>query len=483
MARRNRDKDKNKKNKSLTREEYQNIGRPPLTAALWPKLNRKQRKAIIKKAHAKGYSVEGFLAANTPDALKERTRSSIRSQAESTIEAVYRPAEAELESRDKRVRALDEKRKNDNSHYLGWLQNQSEKMRADTAVADQALQERQRQIQSDVTNAYGELNKQAVAAVQGQEGVVSDVKEASALDFSEEGKHATEAVANQRATTTAMIGTREKHAAALSANNFALAAANEARRNADTWKALGEVADEKTKLQFTKGADAAKEIARLLDQEITKAQSNREFDVAVSKLKLDALEERNDQRNADRQFGLEKDKFNQAKREWRHQVRVDRAKLQIDRRKMDQDQNQFDQSLAVEWYNAKNKGRTGRNSGDQKIGDSNQFAFDTAYASLVTATREVPKKVRGKTVRKTVRFSTGYVSANRAMVTNLLVAQLGVNRKVADAAIQAFLDGGGANRDPGNFAGWVRRSRGRRRSSGPTGGNAPGARGQGSRPT
>ena len=453
-------KPKKPKTPGLTAEEFESVGRDPRVAAIWPRLSRKQRQKIIQRAHARGLTVAGFLS-GAPDALAERMPGAIRAQAERTITDAYKPAEAELDQRDTRTRALDAKRQNDNAHYLQWLQDRSAEQRVDAQRADQLLADRQRQIQEDTARAYEGMRGQIVEAVGQQEGVVSNVGTAAGANVTPEAQRAVELVAAERDATARASGTAQKHAAGLAANNFAIHAAAEARRHADTWGELAKVGDERQKLVLQKGADTAKEIARLLDQEILKAQSNREFEVAVQKLNLDAQEEANDQRNADRQFGLEQNKFRQSVREWRHQVRVDRAKLGIDRAGLRQDQAQFEAQLEVDWYNARNKDRSGSRNGDQDIKDTNQFAFDTAYASLVTATREVPRRVRGKVVRKTVRFDEKYVRANRALAVNLLVSQLGVNRKVAQAAVEAYLRSGGNSSDPGDFARWVRASRGR----------------------
>lgn len=449
---------------ALKADEFGTLGQDARVSDVWDRASRKQKKKIIVKAHAQGLTVAGFLS-DAPGALKERLPRALREQARSTIAAAYKPAETELDQKAVRIQALDDKRKNDNAHYLDWLNQQSALLKSDAQTADKRVTDAQQQIQLDTATAYHQTHADAVATAGGQTGVVSDPNQSKALDFTPEAKQANDRIANERQATQDQIGTSERHAASLAANNFATIAASEAKRASDTWQSLADVGDEKTKLKFQKGADSAKEVARLLDEEITKAQSNREFDVAVQKLGLDATKEANDQKNANKSANLAQKELDLKVKQYEHQARVDNLTLGIKRDSLDQADAHFAQQQELGWYNARHKGgksRNGSTSQSARVGSTNQDAFDAAYASVAGGTRTVSHVVNGKTVKKTVRFDAAYVSANKNLMINRLMSQLGVNRKIATSALQAFADLGGHGDDPGDFAGWVRKIKGRR---------------------
>lgn len=427
----------------IPRDVMNTLGLSPEVAAIKAKATPKQWAQIRHAAHKRGLSVAGYVSGQ-PAAMREALPSALKQQAMDTIASVYKPAEADLSARERRVKAIDEKRHNDNQSYLQWLQGQSAKMTADAKLADQLLVDRQKGIQQQTTDAYAQLHQQAATAAASHQGVVSDPTESTAMDFTDEGKRAEGLIATARESTTNMIDSNAKLAATAAANNFAHIASLEAKRASDTWGALSDVADERTKLQLQKGADAAKEVARLLDQEITKAQSNREFGAALQKLGIQAQTLQFNKDKFSKQFGLEKSKFALELKKFMHQAHIDRLKIGIDERRLQQDANQFDRSLAVKWYVAKHPASS-RNQGGKKydIKGNNQYAFDTAVASIISGT------YRPHGSKKTRSINHSYVAQNPNAMIATLMTQLGVTRRMATAAVRAFLNKGSA--DPGDY--------------------------------
>lgn len=426
----------------------------PTAARVKRQVSSREWRRIVRNAHKQGFSVEGFLSGQ-PRALRERTSRSIRKQALQTIGSVYKAAESELGARERTVRAIDEKRRADNEHFLNWLNTESAKQKSDAAAADQALFDRQRQIQADTeaaTLAAQNVAKQNAAASTGN---VSDPNEFAGFKELEGAQQKTRGLLEGVRTRTAQqIDTNAKHAATIAANNFALHSAAEARRAADTWKAMMDLSDEKEKLSFAKAADAAKEVARLLDQEISKAQSNREFAAALQKLDLDtaqlqetarknrAADRRASERNKLTALGLQQ------------QVAYQNARL-----------GQEAARLELDWYKALNpKPGSGGGGSKRSMSATNQDAFNAAYADMVTGTYTKAERQRdqysGKVevIEKTVRYGPKYVRKNRNLVINQLVAA-GYNRKIAQAAVEAFISQGGVNQHPGSFRKWVRKGR------------------------
>src|SRR5689334_9102231 len=77
-------------------------------------------KQIVRQAHARGFTVAGVLSGQ-PDALKERTKSSLKTQAMKTVADAYAPSLEDNSRLADRVRALDAKRQSDNAFYNQWL--------------------------------------------------------------------------------------------------------------------------------------------------------------------------------------------------------------------------------------------------------------------------------------------------------------------------------------------------------------------------
>lgn len=310
----------------LSREEYLVRTLGPTAGRIRARTSYKDWKRIRDRAHKKGLTVEGFLS-NQPNALKERSPQGLRKEAKRLVETAYKPAEVELSQQEGRIKAIDEKRKTDNEYFRQWLARESAKMREEAATADQLLHDRGRQIQQDLSTDLAALEKGIVDQAQNRTGTVSNIEGTPLADLSPERQRAAESVANERQRTQALTGTIGRTQQLGEAANLAHAAARESKRVADTWNALKDVSDERTKLRFQKAADIAKEIARLLDREIEKAQGNREFDAVVEKLGLQA-EDLDRKRRRDRQEArIDREKLDETRRHNRSTEGTDRAEL------------------------------------------------------------------------------------------------------------------------------------------------------------
>lgn len=280
----------------------------PETAGIKAQVKPRAWRKFVKSAHKRGFTVAGALS-NAPDPLKERTRSSLVAEANKTVAAAYAPARAELSQRESRINALDGKRQADEARYREWLTTKTNDIQSKARAADATLTETQRQLAIDTKNAYDEAQKQALEAAGQTAGNVSDPSKSTSLDFSVESATAQNLVNNARQQTADLVGTGEQAMQMASQSNIAMSAAAEAKRQSDTWSALSDVSDERTKLVLQQGADAAEQVANLLAGETNKAQSNREFGAAAEKLGLDQdkfsldLRDANDKRkNADDEF-------------------------------------------------------------------------------------------------------------------------------------------------------------------------------------
>jgi hypothetical protein len=413
------------------------LGEPSYVRTVRHSVTPETWQRIVHRARQQGVSVEGFLS-GLPHPLQERSRQNINRQARTTVNAAYAPALSELRGQDKRTRALDEKRKADNAHYLDWLSTQSTKIVGDAKAADALLADKERGLVTATADGYKQLHEQAVAQAGDQTGTVSDFSHAAALDFSGQGERGVATIAAGAQQGLEAAQQHELHAATLQANNFAISASNDAKRAADTWKTLSETNDKRTSLKLKRAADTASEVSRLLDQEITKANANRDAAAVQAKLKIsaDTLASKNAQFAAT--FGLAKQRLSLDQQKFLHLVHVDNVKLSQNWKKL----SQGDRRLTLGWFKARHgRGSGGGGSKTQKLGQLNQYSFDTGYANLSLSTF-------GK---HNHTITSGYVQHHHNAFINQLVHS-GLNRETATRVVNAYITFGGS--DPGKFTDW-----------------------------
>jgi hypothetical protein len=175
----------------------------------------------------------------------------------------------------------------------------------------------------DVDRVYQATQQEIRARAAAAAGNVSDPGYSAALDLSAERTRGAGEVANMRQRNVDQVRTGTSSSNFLAANNALAMAASDAKRQSDQWNALKDIGDERTKLRLDRAAKTSAEVARLLDQEIAKANANREFDVARQKLLGDRAELRADMQQWAAEFGLEKKKH-------KHKVNLDKANLRLE---------------------------------------------------------------------------------------------------------------------------------------------------------
>lgn len=432
----------------------------PNAARAEAQMKPRQWKRTKQTAKRRGFRLDSYLDPSVPKPLKARTNKYLEYQARRNVNKAYAPVLTGLSQQSKRIKALDEKRKTDAAHYQQWVADQLHKFDQDNTRVEQALTahsdkvraDRDAQLQARQTAAH-DPSQDAAA------GITSERAHSTALDFGAETQKALTDLDNQRLSLDEAIGRGRDRSAAASANTIALGAAQEAKRVADTWTALMDVADERTKVKLSKAADQAKEVSRLLDNEVTKAQSNREFSAAVAKLGIDKAELRQDAK----QFAQ-----TLAQQRKRDQQNYQLGKARIDESKRATDllnsyrNNQIalgQGNLELGWWKAKNptkskEGDKGGGTQTERMRNKNESNFSTAYAQLATGTLPVKGK-NGKVTE--VPMNSTRARANRSKVINSLVAA-GFGRQTALAAWRAFVAKNG--NDYGNWKKWYRGSSG-----------------------
>jgi hypothetical protein len=393
-------------------------------------------KRIVKDAHAKGFTVDSFLDTNTPDQLKARTQTSLTSQATKTIASAYAPAETELTQAEARAKSIGDKRTRDNQYYLDWLTARSGELNAHAQAADEKLLERNKQIADELGAHNDALKSNLVSQAQPTQ---SDPNQSTAIaNTADEAKRSNEVVANARQASSDMVANNEKRNASDQAINFAQVAAMQASAQADTYKQLQGVADERTKLALAKAGDSSKEVARLLNQEVDKANSNREFGAALSKLGI-----ANDA-NKIRLTGIQTTSKDKAKQRSLTAAIADRTASQRDT----EIQLKGDR-LSLDWYKTKHP-NSGKKGGK---GKNTQEEFDRSVALLQSSVFTRPTK-DGKDV-EVIKSKREYVLHRKDEIIAQIMKKEKVSREVAERAFRAYVqhedNNPGTAEDPGSF--------------------------------
>lgn len=451
----------------------------PTAASVRRQVSRKQWHHLVGLAHKKGYAVDSFLNPNIPAPLKQRTPKFLRAQALSTVKTAYEPVYKELDQRETRVKALSDKRASDNQYYLNWLNTQHQALVGGAQAADQALEGTVKTLQTNTGAAYDQAKTAAQQQLAQLPGTVSDFSDASA--FGQIDAHKASAVGQVGATgqqALAQTGTAQGMRELANANNFATIAALESKRVGDTWGALQDIGSDRLKLNSQQAQDVSKQIQDALAQELTKAQSNRDFDALAQKLDIQqqgVIGQNQSRRSAAR---LNKKKFGLAeavlKERERYHNQLVNAKGEAVNAKSENDAANFAAKWGVSkgtflgWSDAERQGYLKRArdrgiiSGGGKGGAKGttkvtQGNFNKAYAKLFGGSRDVPGPKDPKTQKpttKTIKFDPHYAQKNYNELVNMLVAG-GFDTEVADAAVHAFIQSG-ANGHPGSLNRWLK---------------------------
>lgn len=414
--------------------ELDTIRMGPIAASYKRKLKGGKRwKSLVREAHARGVSINSYLDRSTPMPLKERTTSSLRSEAERTMSSAYAPAEKELSNRERMIQSIGEKRALDNDRWTQWLNQRHGELQANAQAADAAILDRQKQIQGAMI-AGQQQNLAEFVNMQNPTGQVSDPRQSANVPQIIAQQQAQQAQnASSAELTSKIVGDNAGRQAATQANNFAFMAAMKAKDVADQWKALQDVADDKDKLKLQRGADSAKEISRLLDREIQKAQTRNEQNIAAASLNV-------------KQQGLELEagRLSESSRHNMASEAAARARVRESKRSAQARLGTTQEANRIAWYRATHPaaGR-GRGSGSGASSSDPQTRFETAYAQLSSSTR------RSKDNKSDVPINHSYVAANASALENQLVAKLKITRKMARTVVRAYLTKQG--NDPGPY--------------------------------
>ena len=274
------------KPRGLSRQQMQSILRGPAAATIRRRATPRQWRRITKAAKRRGITLESLLT-GVPTPLAERTRQGILRQARQTVRTAYRPVFEELSTQERMIRALDAKRRADNEYYARWLADKNAELTASQQIFNQGIADRQAALANTMQNMFSTAATQTAAMNAARSGTVSlgdteqQAAQAAALPQS---TYAGNLMATEQQRTLGGQRLGSDLLAATAANALLAHAASDTRRQAATARALEELAGERRRYKSQQAADVRREIARLLDQEITKATELSKIDIAANEL-------------------------------------------------------------------------------------------------------------------------------------------------------------------------------------------------------
>lgn len=246
----------------------------PQIAGVKASTNPKAWASFVKTTHAQGRTVGGQLS-GAPDSLKERTQSSLKSQAAKSVSEAYAPALADLDSQESRVKAWDVKRAKDNESYNAWLKSTNAQLAAQAASNTATL-----------ATQNAEIVKAQTTLAQGAQAHAGD--NLIAADTAANAQKNSELVASAGKAANAPLDASNAASLYAAQQPIAQAAARDASRYADTQKQLKGIFDARTKVTIGKASDTLGEYTRLQSQNVANVDSTRNYSAAAEKLQLDS---------------------------------------------------------------------------------------------------------------------------------------------------------------------------------------------------
>lgn len=328
----------------------------PQVAAVKAGMPKDRWNFLLHYAKSHGHTVAGQLS-GLPAPLMERTNASLRKQAEKTVGASYKPVEATFNQREAAAKFLADKRATDDAAYRAWITGEADKLDAQAHAADATLLTQQSDIASEQKADQTAARADTLQRVAGMAGNVSDPSQSKALDMTDADQHSRDQVANARTLTGDMMKIGNDAGTMAHAALIATAAIREATHSADNSKILAGIGTDRTAAAAAKAKDVAGMFSDLQAGEVSKAQSNQQTALAGAELGVKQQSLAQSIADANRKYGLEKQKFNLDKWKAQNAATVAQAKIQLgyDHIAATKGQHAADEALKkwVEKYRAK----------------------------------------------------------------------------------------------------------------------------------
>ena len=266
---------------TVSAADYVTLG--PNAAEIKSQTSPARWKQIVNAAHKQGWTIASALDSSTPAALKQKTAASLRSAAERTIRDAYAPAEDELAGAQASADGLRAKRLQDQQSYDQWHAQKAAQIAG--AINDAQSKYLDTVKTATAQTAQRENDRQAALQAQAQQGAVGDMSNSvilkGAAERADQTKQRAEADVTAAAAQTPIVAQR---AGAVQASAMGAAYQRRAQIEGDYNKATSDITSSRMDLKTKKAADQVKEYSSLLQTEMDKASSNRDFQSLQSQL-------------------------------------------------------------------------------------------------------------------------------------------------------------------------------------------------------
>lgn len=251
---------------------------------------------MVNAAHAKGITVASAIDPNIPDALKARTKTSLRAESQKTVGDLYKPQEAELDYATQQANGLQAKRLTDETAFNSWYAQK-------VGESNQRASDAQKAYQDAVT---GQATKQSTEGPARVTDLQAQIQQGAGGDMSN-SVYLKDALAREQTRTdnANVASTGAIQSGITTANNMAGNTASIAGRHdaavggivGDYGKSMQDITGSRLKLASSKAADIIKSYTDALDTEASKANSQQQYTGLMAQLgqKADAASQQNDQ--------------------------------------------------------------------------------------------------------------------------------------------------------------------------------------------
>lgn len=245
-------------------------------AAVKASTSPKDWKQIVKTAHAKGWTVASALS-NVPDPLKQRTTSSLKTQAMKNISEAYAPEAKVWDEEQQQADNIRQRRMADEQKFSNWQAQQMSSIAGAAMAAQSRYQDFVDKQSGEVEKAGQRLAQQAVDKA--SQGALGDISQAQSVESLKQRGEAEAAQARNQAAAAAAGGPSVAASMAALQTSIVQGGAAQRRNFYETeWgKATADVKKGRLDMVARRAKDTITEYTRLLDKEMDKANANRDY--------------------------------------------------------------------------------------------------------------------------------------------------------------------------------------------------------------
>lgn len=270
----------------LSRDQMRTLLRGSAAASVQSKATPRQWHKLVNTARRRGVTLDS-LVSGIPTPLAQRTNAGIMQQARRTVRSAYQPVFADISTQERQARALDAKRAADNQHYRDWLNARNSALITANQAFAQGVADRQQALANSVQQSYATAAQGAAAnnANRTDSVTLGNQEQAAAQSATTpQSTFAGNLMAAEQSRTLGQQRLADNMLSSTAANAMLAHAATDARRASETHRTLEGLAGERRRFLAQRSADVQREVTRLRDQEITKANAQQQLDLAAQEL-------------------------------------------------------------------------------------------------------------------------------------------------------------------------------------------------------